>query len=246
MDRRIVLRTGLGLAAGAWSGGVWRDALAQTGAQTGAQAGASADPAGPAQLPPAAANPGQVTVVGTPTMPSPQPSMTVRPSYSPNGQATYSKNEIVNAGSDFLGVSAEAIAGAIAHTFDDLGLPTGYVAGQEASVAWALGVRYGDGMLYMKNRPSEKVFWRGPSVGFDLRADAARVFTLCYNLQYPEAIYQRFPGVEGSAYLIGGLGVNYQKANDIVLAPVRAGVGLGLGANVGYLAYSRKSSWLPF
>ena len=117
---------------------------------------------------------------------------------------------------------------------------------EETAAAITVGLRYGKGLLYMKKRPTMRVFWQGPSVGFDLRINASRVFTLCYNLQYPDAIFQRFPGVEGSAYFIGGLGVNYQRANEITLAPVRAGVGFGAGANIGYLAYSRHRSWIPF
>ena len=98
----------------------------------------------------------------------------------------------------------------------------------------------------MKGREPMEVFWRGPSVGWDFGGNASRVFTLCYNLDDPRDIFQRFPGVEGSAYFIGGLGVNYQRADDIMLAPIRAGVGFRLGANVGYLAYSRKRNLLPF
>jgi hypothetical protein len=98
----------------------------------------------------------------------------------------------------------------------------------------------------MKGREPLEVFWQGPSIGWDFGGNASRVFTLCYDLQEPEVIFQRFPGVEGSAYFVGGLGVNYQKANGVTLAPIRAGVGLRLGANVGYLAYSRKRSILPF
>ena len=109
-----------------------------------------------------------------------------------------------------------------------------------------MGLRYGKGLLYMKNRQPETVYWQGPSIGWDLGGNASRVFTLCYALQRPEEIYQRFPGVEGSAYLIGGMGVNYQRGDDITLAPIRAGVGLRLGANLGYLAYSRKRHILPF
>jgi hypothetical protein len=90
------------------------------------------------------------------------------------------------------------------------------------------------------------IFWQGPSIGWDFGGNAARVFTLVYGLQDPEQIYRRFPGVEGSAYLIGGLGVNYQAAEGMVLAPIRAGVGLRLGANVGYLVYSRQRNILPF
>lgn len=159
---------------------------------------------------------------------------------------TYSRDEIINSVSDFLGVTAEAAGGVVEKIFADNGRPTGYIAGEEAAGAITVGLRYGRGLLYMKNRQTQEVFWQGPSIGWDLGGNASRVFTLCYNLQYPDVIYQRFPGVEGSAYLVGGLGVNYQRASDITLAPIRAGVGLRLGANVGYLAYSRQRNILPF
>ncbi|HEY5106720.1 MAG TPA: DUF1134 domain-containing protein [Caulobacteraceae bacterium] len=166
----------------------------------------------------------------------------------PPGQSapTYSREETVDRVSDFLGVTAESAAAAVERAFRDNGLPTGYIAGEEGAGAVVVGLRYGRGLLYMKDRKPMEVFWQGPSIGFDWGGNASRVFTLCYNLQYPDAIYRRFPGVEGSAYLVGGLGVNYQRAEDITLAPVRAGVGLRLGANIGYLAYSRKRHWLPF
>ena len=134
----------------------------------------------------------------------------------------------------------------IERVFQQNGRPTAYIAGEEGSGAILVGGRYGRGLLYMKDREPIEVFWQGPSIGWDFGGNASRVFTLCYNLQIPEAIYQRFPGVEGSAYFVGGLGVNYQKANDITLAPIRAGVGFRLGANVGYLAYTRRRNILPF
>jgi hypothetical protein len=169
------------------------------------------------------------------------------PTSGPNYHAeTFSQDELVNQVSNFFGVTAENAAGVISHVFRDNGRPTGYIAGQEGSGAIGVGLRYGDGLLYMKHQDAKKVFWQGPSVGWDLGGNASRVFTLCYNLQYPDMIYRRFPGVEGTAYLVGGLGVNYQRADDITLAPIRAGVGLRLGANVGYLAYSRKRNILPF
>ncbi|HEY5072603.1 MAG TPA: DUF1134 domain-containing protein [Caulobacteraceae bacterium] len=157
----------------------------------------------------------------------------------------YTNDELVNRVSDFLGVTAESAGAAVERVFKDNGRPTGYIAGEEAAGAFVFGLRYGRGLLYMKSRPTSEVFWQGPSVGFDWGANASRVFTLCYNLQYPDAIFRRFPGVEGSAYLIGGLGVNYQKAEEITLAPIRAGVGLRLGANVGYLSYSRRRNIIP-
>lgn len=160
--------------------------------------------------------------------------------------ATYDADELARGVSDFLGVTAEAAGTTIERIFRDNGRPTAYVAGEEGSGALGLGLRYGVGNLFMKERPSQRVYWQGPSIGWDSGGNASRVFTLCYNLQYPDAIYRRFPGVEGTAYFIGGLGVNYQKADSITLAPIRAGVGLRLGANIGYLSYSRKRHINPF
>ena len=178
--------------------------------------------------------------------PPPPPSTGSGPAYDTGHVQTYSADEMIRATSDFLGVTAESAGAAIEKVFKDKGQPTAYIAGEEGSGAIVAGLRYGRGLLYMKGRPTLEVFWQGPTVGWDWGGNASRVFTLCYNLQYPDAIFRRFPGVEGSAYLIGGLGVNYQKADEITLAPIRAGVGLRLGANVGYLGYSRKRRWLPF
>ncbi len=173
------------------------------------------------------------------------------PDHSPNYPAqtkadTYSRDELVNKVSDFFGVGAEAAGAVITRAFKDNGQPTGYIAGEEGSAAITVGLRYGKGLLYMKGHEAETVFWQGPSIGWDLGGNASRVFTLCYNIQKPEEIFQRFPGVEGTAYFVGGLGVNYQRSDDITLAPIRAGVGLRLGANIGYLAYSRTRHILPF
>ena len=159
---------------------------------------------------------------------------------------TYSSDELVSALSDFFGVTAESAGAAIERIFKENGRPTAYIAGEEASGALTVGLRYGRGLLYMKNQPHLEVFWQGPSIGWDVGGNGSRVFTLCYNLQYPDAVFRRFPGVEGTAYLVGGMGVNYQRAEDITLAPIRAGVGVRLGANVGYLSYSRKRKILPF
>jgi hypothetical protein len=159
---------------------------------------------------------------------------------------TYNSDELVNTVSDYLGVTAESAGAAIQRLFRDNGLPTAYIAGEEGSGAMGFGLRYGRGLLYMKGHQPQDIAWQGPSIGWDVGGNVSRVFTLAYNLQYPDMIYRRFPGVEGSGYLIGGLGVNYQRADGITLAPVRAGVGLRLGANVGYLSYSRKSTFWPF
>ena len=159
---------------------------------------------------------------------------------------TYSQDEVVDAVADFFGVTAEAAASVLERVFSDLGRPVGYVAGEEVAGAVGVGLRYGEGYLTLKSGEQEKVYWRGPSIGWDAGGNASRVFVLVYNLDDVDRLYQLFPGVEGSAYFIAGLGVNYQRADDVTLAPIRSGVGLRAGANIGYLAYSRNRRWLPF
>jgi hypothetical protein len=158
----------------------------------------------------------------------------------------FEKNEIVDAVADFFGITAKAAGDVVDRVFQDHGQPNAYIKGQEGSAALGVGLRYGHGEIIMKGGGSKKIFWRGPSVGWDAGGNASKVFTLVYHLPYLDAIYRRFPGVEGSFYLVGGIGVNYQKAEGITLAPMRAGVGLRAGANIGYLAYSKKGKVLPF
>jgi hypothetical protein len=126
------------------------------------------------------------------------------------------------------------------------GLPNGYVLGEEGSGAFVAGLRYGEGMLYTKNAGDLRVYWQGPSVGFDWGGDGARTMTLVYNLPATQAIYQRFVGIDGSAYIVGGFGMTALTANNIVLVPIRSGIGLRLGANVGYLKYTPRATWNPF
>ena len=160
----------------------------------------------------------------------------------------YTADELVAAGSRELGIAAEAMGGAIERIFADQGdSPTAYIAGEEGSGAVVLGARYGRGALHMKDlSASQEVFWQGASIGWDWGGNASRVFTLVYGLYHPDMLYRRYPGVEGSAYLVGGVGVNYQQADGIILAPVRTGVGLRLGANIGTMSYSRQRNVLPF
>ena len=126
------------------------------------------------------------------------------------------------------------------------GLPNGYILGEEAGGAFIGGLRYGDGMLYTKNAGDARVYWQGPSLGFDYGADGARTMMLVYNLPATEAIFERFGGVDGSAYLVGGLGMTALVTNDIVVVPIRSGVGLRLGANFGYLKFTQGPTWNPF
>jgi hypothetical protein len=158
---------------------------------------------------------------------------------------SYNENELITAISTHLGVTSETAATAIERLFKERGRPVGYITGQEGSGAVIVGARYGQGTLWMKDGTTKKVYWQGPSVGFDGGADVSKVFTLVYGLQDPNYIYQRFPGVDGSAYLVAGMAINYQRANGITLAPVRSGVGARLGANVNYISITRKRSLIP-
>ncbi len=159
---------------------------------------------------------------------------------------SYSEDEVVSAIEDWLGVSAETAGSLVERVFADLGRPNAYIYGGEGSGAIGVGLRYGDGTLVTKTGETRKVYWQGPSAGFDVGGNASKTFTLVYNLPSADEIYRRFPGVEGTFYFIGGVGVNYQRADDIALAPMRVGVGFRQGANVGYLAYSRQRNILPF
>ena len=160
---------------------------------------------------------------------------------------TYSEPEIVRAAADFFGAAAEGLANVIHHIFNEKGRPNGYITGDEGSGAIGVGLRYGGGRLHLKGVSSvTPVYWQGPSIGFDTGGNASKVFTLVYHMREPSRIFQRFPGVDGSAYFVGGFGANYQQSGRIILAPIRAGVGFRLGANIGYLNYSRHRRVLPF
>jgi hypothetical protein len=180
--------------------------------------------------------------------PSQPPPTTVAPSPPPQPPATnqFSPNEIIDAGHHFFGGVARGLASIVEKAGSQWGLPNGYILGEEAGGAFVGGLRYGDGMLYTKNAGDIRVYWQGPSIGFDAGADGNRTMMLIYNLPRTDAIFERFGGVEGSAYFIGGLGMTALAFNDIVVVPIRSGVGLRLGANVGYLKFTPRATWNPF
>jgi len=157
----------------------------------------------------------------------------------------YTANEITQAGADFFGITTEAMAKGVQHVFGDLGEPDAYIKGDEGSGAFVVGLRYGSGWLVRKAREPEQVYWRGPSVGFDIGGNASKCFTLVYNLREDRRLFQRFPGVEGSFYFVAGLGINYQRSGGVTLAPMRTGVGLRAGVNAHYQVYSDRRDWFP-
>jgi hypothetical protein len=176
----------------------------------------------------------------------PGPTAPTAPNPPPPPAATYSAYEIVDAGHHFFGTVSRDLAMIVQHAASQWGLPNGYILGQEGGGAFIGGLRYGEGTLFTKNAGDLRVFWQGPSLGWDVGGDGARAMMLVYNLPATEAVYQRFGGVEGSAYVVGGLGMTVLTNSNIVVVPIRSGIGLRLGANVGYLKFTPEATWNPF
>lgn len=197
-----------------------------------AQTGPGGPP--PGAIPPDQAPTGSVPSGGLPMQPAPQ------------SADQFSPDELVAAGHRFFGGVSRGLALIVEKAVSQWGQPNGYVLGEEAGGALVGGLRYGDGTLYTKNAGDVRVFWQGPTVGFDAGADGARTMMLVYNLPRTGAIFDRFGGLEGSAYFIGGFGMTALTANDIVVVPIRSGVGLRLGANLGYLKFTSRPTWNPF
>lgn len=158
----------------------------------------------------------------------------------------FAPGEIVDAGHQFFGSASRGLASIVERAVSQWGLPNGYVLGQEAGGAFVAGLRYGEGVLYTKNAGDLRVYWQGPSIGFDAGGAGSRTMMLIYNLPSTSAIYERFAGIDGSAYFVGGLGMTALTNNNIVVVPIRTGVGVRLGANVGYLKFTPTATWNPF
>jgi hypothetical protein len=159
---------------------------------------------------------------------------------------TFRQDDLIGAAEGVFGKGAQGLAGIIEDILRKQGEPNGYITGREAGGAVAVGLRYGSGTLHHKVEGNMPVYWTGPSLGFDLGANAANAFVLVYNLNDTKELYERFPAGEGQAYLVGGFHVSYLRKGDVVLIPVRLGAGLRLGANIGYMKFSRKQRWVPF
>ena len=186
-----------------------------------------------------------MAVLGTLSVASATAQSSPPPGPLPPGESRFSSIEIVNAGHTFFGTVSRGLAQVVEKAVSQWGLPNGYILGEEASGAFVAGLRYGEGILYTKNAGDLKVYWQGPSIGFDAGGEGARTMMLVYSLPATSAIYERFGGIDGSAYFIGGFGMTALTANSIVLVPIRSGVGLRLGANIGYLKFTPKPTWNP-
>jgi hypothetical protein len=159
---------------------------------------------------------------------------------------TVPREDVFTAAEDLFGRGAEGLGGILENILREQGEPTAYISGQEAGGAFVLGVRYGSGTMRHQIEGDRAVYWTGPSIGFDAGADANKVFVLVYNLHDSQDLFRRFPGAEGNAYFVGGFTAQYLRRGDIVLIPIRLGVGLRLGVNAGYMRFSERNRWLPF
>ena len=200
---------------------------------------ANTQPAAPP--PPAPAEATAAPEAASPATPASQPA---NPAAAAG--ATYHQEDVISAAEGVFGKGAEGLAKMIESILKDQGEPNAYIAGREAGGAIGLGLRYGSGTLFHKVEGNQPIYWTGPSLGFDLGGNGAKTFMLVYNLYDTNDIFKRFPGGEGAVYVIGGFNASYQRRGDIVVIPIRLGVGWRLGANVGYLKFSRKSQILPF
>ncbi|HMI20936.1 MAG TPA: DUF1134 domain-containing protein [Sphingomonas sp.] len=208
-----------------------------------------APPAAPAQDDPAPVPASPAAVVPEQpagTQPIPAASQAEIQARESSTGGTYEEGDVMGAAEGVFGRGAAGLAGLIEKIFKEQGRPNAYIAGREAGGAVVVGLRYGSGTMFHKIEGQSKVFWTGPSVGFDLGANAAKTFVLVYNLDDSHDLYKRFPAAEGDVYVIGGFTASYLRRGNIVLIPIRLGVGWRLGANLGYMRFSEKGRWLPF
>lgn len=174
--------------------------------------------------------------------------LSLQPALAQSGSLSdsYSGQELIEKGGEFFGSAAQGLASVVERAVSQLGLPNGYVLGEEAGGAFFAGVRYGEGRLYTRNAGEMPLFWQGPSLGFDIGGDGSKVMMLVYNLNSVQEILGRFAGIEGSAYVIGGFGMTVIKRDHVVLVPIRSGVGARLGFSIGYLHITQEPTWNPF
>lgn len=159
---------------------------------------------------------------------------------------TYSADELVEKGGAFFGSVAQGLASVVERAVSQYGLPNGYILGEEAGGALFAGARFGEGTLYTRNQGEHPLFWQGPSIGFDVGGDGSKVMMLVYNLNAVQQVYGRYPGVDGTAYIVGGVGMTVMKYGDVVIVPIRSGLGIRAGISVGYLKFTQEPTWNPF
>ena len=189
---------------------------------------------------------GPVPLPPNPNVPRPSAPMAAAPGVPLQSDDGYTIDEIRDATQGFFGTVSTSLAAVIEHAFKNTGRPTGYILGQEGGGAFLGGLRYGNGVLYERTGGTQKIFWHGPSVGFDVGAAGARTMFLIYKMRQPDDLYRVFTGLDGSAFVVGGVGLTLLSGGGMILAPIRSGIGMRLGANIGYLRFTPTQTWNPF
>ncbi|WP_253717273.1 DUF1134 domain-containing protein [Sphingomonas sp. AP4-R1] len=208
----------------------------------------AASRAGRPSAQPVREEPAPVSEAEAPVASAPPPAApaTERAAGQASQDGAYQENDVLAAAEGVFGKGAEGLAGVIEKTFKQYGRPNAYIAGREAGGAFVAGIRYGSGTMFHKVEGQRPIYWTGPSVGFDVGANGGKTFVLVYNLYDTQDLYKRFPAAEGNVFVIGGFAASYLKRGDVVIVPIRLGVGWRLGANVGYMKFTEKSTWSPF
>ena len=236
-------------------GAAWLAALAMTGGSAAAQIhtvdpSAQHSAADDDLAPPPGQQPDDGGVPNAASSPPPVAQAQYSPpppaAHPPSGDDTYAHDDVIDAAEGVFGKGAEGLAKLIERILKDQGQPNAYIAGGEGSGAFVVGLRYGSGLLHHKVEGTRKVYWTGPSLGFDFGGNAAKSFVLVYNLYDGEDLFKRYPAAEGVLYAIGGFTASYLRRGDVVLIPIRLGVGWHFGANIGYMKFSKKQNWQPF
>ena len=237
---------------GGQDGGIDAD-LTQTKPPAPVTAPAPTAPPAPTPASPALADPNAAWTEYSPAPAAASPVIDTAPAPAPAATTTttaasdtYGKDDLIGAAEGVFGKGAEGLAKLIEDLSKKQGRPNGYIVGREAGGAFILGARYGSGTLHHKVEGTRKVYWTGPSVGFDAGANAGNTFVLVYNLFDTEDLFKRYPSGEGQAYLVGGMTASYLRRGDVVLIPIRVGAGLRLGVNAGYMKFSKEQKWMPF
>ena len=229
--------------------------LAAQGMQTidpdSAMDGDLASPPAPAEYDLPSEQAATAPAYANPVVTSPDPSVgasqaSAEPALAAAQGDTYREDDLIGAAEGVFGKGAEGLARLIEDVLSKQGEPNGYIVGREAGGAFMVGARYGSGTLFHKIEGQQPVYWTGPSIGFDVGANASNTFVLVYNLHDSEELFERYPAGEGTAYLVGGFNAAYLRKGNVVLIPIRVGAGLRLGINAGYMRFSKRQRWLPF
>src|SRR3954451_13194029 len=101
--------------------------------------------------------------------------------YQRGGPESFSGEELIASGHHFFGMASKGLAMTVEEAVRRWGEPNGYIVGQEASAAIFGGLRFGEGVLFTRTAGERRIYWQGPSLGFDLGGDGGGPMSLVFN-----------------------------------------------------------------